>query len=806
MQLEERRMHSNGMAWFKGLESHLKTLYPISGFFVTHKTLFESTFRTFFGEEHQDFRKKMFHNLDQLRWQFDRENLHEVNAKTCLKVLRTQFKQFFASKGVTSLDYLNQLDQENFKDYTGCEPETYRSNLLVHLDILEKFIDKSVLNYAILHEHEIEQSLKLQSKDVQIKCYGNENSISDAAFSNLVNERQMQMPEGKVDTVKELDNAYVVVTDSSGTESEKQDTCSRSGNATHVEDADIRPVNDEEPMAEDAEKCQDTSPLLGPSFTNKTTEFSNQSLESENISLKKTVAQFQKDFSRMEAHCVNLELKYQNQALKFGQHGQILNKTSNKAKIKKEIEVLETINIEFEISVAKLLAENEQLHKENEHLKQTCKDLYDSIKKTRIQTKDRNDSLVAQVNSKTVENADSKAQIQEKVFANATLKNELRKLKGNNVDTKFLKPSILGKPALQPLRIQSVVRQPNAFKSERPKFLKQRFASQVDVKNDLPKQVTPHYLAKGRESVFAKPYHVIASNNSRNSSKNMPRFSSNDMIHNHYLEEAKKKTQEKDRNSKTSVMPYDRLQNTANGSQPKPRSTNKVSRNWPASKSREHSRNSRPYSDSKHFVYSTCQKCAFNANHDAYITKFLNEVNSRAKSSQDIDFLPISFPLCMRKRLQDLVLGGNRQVEFSRLLALGDYLLEGYSPLAQQRYRSGPELYLMTSKYFSLELGFKEKKSVRFSALYLQKKRNLLIFSNGRLASEQSSSGPALHEMAFEQSSSGPALHEMTPGTISSGLVQNPPSTTPYVPPTKNDWDVLFQPMFDEYFNPPSSV
>ncbi|GKC51148.1 hypothetical protein Tco_1073893 [Tanacetum coccineum] len=80
------------------------------------------------------------------------------------------------------------------------------------------------------------------------------------------------------------------------------------------------------------------------------------------------------------------------------------------------------------------------------------------------------------------------------------------------------------------------------------------------------------------------------------------------------------------------------------------------------------------------------------------------------------------------------------------------------------------------------------------------------IFSNGRLASEQSSSGPALHEMAFEQSSSGPALHEMTPGTISSGLVQNPPSTTPYVPPIKNDWDVLFQPMFDEYFNPPSSV
>ncbi|GJT48076.1 hypothetical protein Tco_0974233 [Tanacetum coccineum] len=39
-----------------------------------------------------------------------------------------------------------------------------------------------------------------------------------------------------------------------------------------------------------------------------------------------------------------------------------------------------------------------------------------------------------------------------------------------------------------------------------------------------------------------------------------------------------------------------------------------------------------------------------------------------------------------------------------------------------------------------------------------------------------------------------------------SRLMQNLPSSTPYVPPTKNDWDILFQPMFDEYFNPPPSV
>ncbi|GKD22295.1 hypothetical protein Tco_1223998 [Tanacetum coccineum] len=60
--------------------------------------------------------------------------------------------------------------------------------------------------------------------------------------------------------------------------------------------------------------------------------------------------------------------------------------------------------------------------------------------------------------------------------------------------------------------------------------------------------------------------------------------------------------------------------------------------------------------------------------------------------------------------------------------------------------------------------------------------------------------------MASEQFSSGPRLKLLTPGTISSGLVQNIPSSTSYVLPTKNDSEILFQPMFDEYLNPPSCV
>nr|GEY28237.1 hypothetical protein [Tanacetum cinerariifolium] len=45
----------------------------------------------------------------------------------------------------------------------------------------------------------------------------------------------------------------------------------------------------------------------------------------------------------------------------------------------------------------------------------------------------------------------------------------------------------------------------------------------------------------------------------------------------------------------------------------------------------------------------------------------------------------------------------------------------------------------------------------------------------------------------------------MTLRTLSSRLVPNPIPQPPYVPPTKNDWDILFLQMFNKFFNPPLS-
>ncbi|GJU65930.1 hypothetical protein Tco_1247765, partial [Tanacetum coccineum] len=251
-----------------------------------------------------------------------------------------------------------------------------------------------------------------ETERVKMNCTS-EDTLQQASTSGTQSAITSRYPpatiqEGKVDMGKALD-ASLVVTESSETESEKQDTSSRSGNDADADNADIRPIYDEEPMAEVQlaaecnifatgqhyteqpeiinegrvdqynEQCQVKSLMLDSSLDNKTTEFSSQSLESENILLKKTVAQLQKDFSRMEAHCIALELKYQNQALKSGQHGQILNEQENKT------------------------------------LKRHYKDLYDSIKIMRSKTIEQTTSLLAN-------NADLKAQIHEKVFAIAALK------------------------------------------------------------------------------------------------------------------------------------------------------------------------------------------------------------------------------------------------------------------------------------------------------------------------------------------------------------------------------------------------
>ncbi|GJS32683.1 retrovirus-related pol polyprotein from transposon TNT 1-94 [Tanacetum coccineum] len=66
-------------------------------------------------------------------------------------------------------------------------------------------------------------------------------------------------------------------------------------------------------------------------------------------------------------------------------------------------------------------------------LPKTYKQLYDSIKPSRVRTKEHVESLVNQLNQKSVEITDLNAQLQEKVYVITVLKNDLRKLKGKDI-------------------------------------------------------------------------------------------------------------------------------------------------------------------------------------------------------------------------------------------------------------------------------------------------------------------------------------------------------------------------------------
>ncbi|GKC56539.1 hypothetical protein Tco_1084137 [Tanacetum coccineum] len=323
------------MVSFRRLHSHLKLLLNNNLKGTRNECGFKRVFATLFGQDVDTFIGTMFLNMDQLEKQLDKEQFQEIGSMASFKVLKTQFQMLIKSRIYLDDEYVI-MTHNYFLEYTQLEILEFLDTLIQHMESVKKSIDKRAL-----HKRDL------------------------------------------------------VDTKSSGTKSKEQDTCTRSGNDAHADNADIRPILDEVPMAE-----------------------------------------------------------------------------------------------------------------ENETLKMHYKELSDSIKTTRAKTIEHKTYLIAQ-------NAEFKAQLQEKGFAITALKNELRKLTGNSVNTKFAKSSILGKPVLQPHRNQSVVRQPTAFKSERPRISKPRFASQVDVNNDLSKPVTTHYLPRERESAFAKPHHMITSSSSR---------------------------------------------------------------------------------------------------------------------------------------------------------------------------------------------------------------------------------------------------------------------------------------------------
>ncbi|GKE08473.1 hypothetical protein Tco_1412024 [Tanacetum coccineum] len=130
-------------------------------------------------------------------------------------------------------------------------------------------------------------------------------------------------------------------------------------------------------------------------------------LDAELLKTQHSYNELMKSYSQLEKHCISLELTMQLNQENFQKEKSCDNQIAleipdyfENNDLKAQLQAKDTTIF----NVAKLISENKRLHKEIDHL-----------------------------TSKSVENADLKAQIQDKVFVITSLKNDLLKLKGKEI-------------------------------------------------------------------------------------------------------------------------------------------------------------------------------------------------------------------------------------------------------------------------------------------------------------------------------------------------------------------------------------
>nr|GEV42865.1 hypothetical protein [Tanacetum cinerariifolium] len=157
---------------------------------------------------------------------------------------------------------------------------------------------------------------------------------------------------------------------------------------------------------------------------------------------------------------------------------------------------------------------------------------------------------------------------------------------------------------------------------------------------------------------------------------------------------------------------------------------------------------------------------------------------------------------CLSKKINFLHLSSGKQI-----MTLNEEISDVNKQLSMEK--STVSSLLEEKKKFNNNLGkLQPKADIGILIGYAPIKKAFWIYNRRtrRIVETIHVDSDELKAMASEQSSLGPTLNEITLATISSGLMQKSSPSTSYVPPSKNDWDLLFQPMFDELLNPPPSV
>ncbi|GKB39968.1 hypothetical protein Tco_0884910 [Tanacetum coccineum] len=179
----------------------------------------------------------MYHNLNQLQWQLERDNFHAHASKTCLV---------------------------NFNDGNKWEPENYRRLLLRYLEEIDKLIDESVLKYEELwmKESEVQAIKEIENRLKESELQQQESLITKGAATEVCLVTEGATLEACLVNESIALNDNTVATKSNRTESENS-----SSETPFIRLADENRFSDKESSSSEG---NDADADIGPSYDSDT--------------------------------------------------------------------------------------------------------------------------------------------------------------------------------------------------------------------------------------------------------------------------------------------------------------------------------------------------------------------------------------------------------------------------------------------------------------------------------------------------------------------------------------------------------
>nr|GEW50206.1 hypothetical protein [Tanacetum cinerariifolium] len=524
----------------------------------------------------------------------------------------------------------------------------------------------------------------------------------------------------------------------------------------------------------------------------------------------------------------------------------------NKDKVKKDIKEIETINIELDHRVSKLIVENE-------HLKHTYKQLYDSIKPTCVRSKEQCDALINQVNQKSVEIFDLNANLQEQGLIIAALQDELRKLKrkalvDNVVTSHTIAPEML-KIDVEPIALKllnNMIVHSNYLRhtQEQAAILKEvvkQEKSQNPLNNSLDHACCSRHMTGDRFQLtnFVNRFlGTIKFGNDRvekiivafrqhtcyvdlligSRGNNLYTLSLGNMMASSpiclLLKASKTKSWLWHR--RLSYLNFGAINHLARHSHVRGLPKLKFEKDHLCfacttgkSKKKPHKPKYEDTNQEKLYLLhmDLCGPMRVaSVNEKKYILVIVNDYSrfTWVKCLRSEDEAPY-FIIKFLKMIQAEAVATTCYTQNHSIIRLRHgktpyELLHGKLPDLSFFHIFGALCYPTND---SENLGkLQSKADIGIFIGYAPTKKTFQIYNRRtrRIIKTIHVDFDELTPMASEHSSLEPTLYEMTSAIISSGLVPNLPHSTPFVPPSRTNWDLLFQPLLDKILTPSPSV